>query len=107
VDSDDYLDSSQLKGIYNDINVHQELDIYAIQLQIIDGETIRKECSQPSLEHNTIMKGRDAVLRGYQPSSACALICRLEWLKNNNLKFYPRYISSRCGIYDESSFISR
>jgi glycosyltransferase involved in cell wall biosynthesis len=89
VDSDDYLDSSQLKGIYNDINVHQGLDLYAIQLQIIDGETIRKECSQPSLKHNAILKGRDAVLRGYQPSSACALICRLEWLKNNTLKFYP------------------
>jgi glycosyltransferase involved in cell wall biosynthesis len=89
IDSDDFLDSSLLKNIYNDINAHQQLDIYAVQLKIIDGYNTQKECVQPLLAHNIIMKGRDAVLNGYQPSSACALICRREWLKNNNLKFYP------------------
>jgi glycosyltransferase involved in cell wall biosynthesis len=88
VDSDDYLDSSQLKKIYDDIDNHQTLDIYAIQLKIIDDNVTKLECVQPSVKHNSILEGRDAVLSGYQPSSVCALICSLPLIKENKLSFY-------------------
>ena len=63
-------------------------NIFAIQLKLIDGKTTRIECSQQKIKHNVILKGRDAILSGYQPSSACALICKRDFIKKHQLKFY-------------------
>lgn len=88
IDSDDYLDSSLLGRIKNDIIENNFPDIFAIQLKLIDGKTTRIECSQQKIKHNVILKGRDAILSGYQPSSACALICKRDFIKKHQLKFY-------------------
>ena len=88
IDSDDYLDTELLIPILNCIETNQ-VDIFAIQLKIIDGNKTRLECIQSGVVHNSILTGRDAVLSGYLPSSACALICRTDWLKANDLRFYP------------------
>jgi glycosyltransferase involved in cell wall biosynthesis len=88
VDSDDYIDSAELKEIYDKINENKDLDIFAVQIKIEDGENSRSECTQSALPHNVVLSGRDSVLQGYQPSSACALICRADFLRENNLSFY-------------------
>lgn len=88
IDSDDYLDSSLLGRIKNDIIENNFPDIFAIQLKLIDGKTTRIECSQQKVKHNVILKGRNAILGGYQPSSACALICKRDFIKKHQLRFY-------------------
>lgn len=88
IDSDDYLDPSLLGRIKNDIIENNFPDIFAIQLKLIDGKTTRIECSQQKVKHNVILKGRNAILSGYQPSSACALICKRDFIKKHQLRFY-------------------
>lgn len=88
IDSDDYLDSSLLGRIKNDIIENNFSDIFAIQLKLIDGKTTCIECSQQKVKHNVILKGRNAILSGYQPSSACALICKRDFIKKHQLRFY-------------------
>lgn len=88
IDSDDYLDSSLLGRIKNDIIENNFPDIFAIQLKLIDGKTTRIECSQQKIKHNVILKGRDAILNGYQPSSVCAIICKKDFIKKHQLRFY-------------------
>lgn len=88
IDSDDYLESSLLGRIKNDIIENNFPDIFAIQLKLIDGKTTRIECSQQKVKHNVILKGRDAILSGYQPSSVCALICKRDFIKKHQLRFY-------------------
>ena len=88
MDSDDYLDSTLVGQIIGDIKKYNCPDIFAIQLKLIDGKITRIECSQPNVKHNIVLKGRDAILSGYQPSSVCAIICKREFLDNNKLRFY-------------------
>lgn len=78
VDSDDYLDSSLLGNINDDIIKNNFPDVFAIQLKLIENNKTRIECVQHKVKHNIILKGRDAVLNGYQPSSACATICKAD-----------------------------
>lgn len=89
IDSDDYTDSKFL-GVLNLINKQPTLDIVAVQLKKVheSGEYVSIECQQPSVRHNTIMKGRDAVISGYNPSSVCALIVRKALIEKYNLYFY-------------------
>ncbi|GAB6975899.1 glycosyltransferase [Prevotella falsenii] len=88
IDSDDYLESSLLGRIKKDIIENNFPDIFAIQLKLIDGKTTRIECSQQKVKHNVVLKGRDAILTGYQPSSACAIICKRDFIKKHQLSFY-------------------
>ena len=88
IDSDNYLDSSLLGRIKNDIIENNFPDIFAIQLKLIDGKKTCIECSQQKVKHNVILKGRNAILSGYQPSSACALICKRDFIKKHQLRFY-------------------
>ncbi|MDY4218226.1 MAG: glycosyltransferase [Prevotella sp.] len=88
VDSDDYLDSALLRNIKDDIIKNNYPDVFAIQLKLIENGNTRIECVQHKVKHNIILKGRDAVLNGYQPSSACATICRRTFLNKNKIRFY-------------------
>lgn len=89
VDSDDKIDSKVLTDIFHELNTHSELDIYAFQLRQIteSGDFISYECTQPSVKHNIVMKGREAILSGYMPSSVCALAIRKQLLIENRLSF--------------------
>ena len=88
IDSDDYLDSTLIGKVKYDIIKNNYPNIFAIQLKLIDGEVTRIECAQQKVKHNTILKGRDAVLSGYLPSSACAIICQRNFINQHQLKFY-------------------
>lgn len=89
VDSDDKTDNKVLTDILHELNTHSELDILAFQLKQIteSGDFISYECTQQSVKHNTVMKGREAILSGYMPSSVCALAIRKRLLMDNKLSF--------------------
>ena len=89
VDADDKVISEQLPKIIEALNEYRNLDILAIQLQNVteEGQYLDLECSQPTLEHNKVLSGVEAILSGYNPSSICALITKKQLFIDNNIFF--------------------
>ena len=89
VDADDKVISEQLTKIIQALDEYKNLDILAIQLQNVteEGQYLDVECSQPTLEHNKLLSGVEAVLSGYNPSSICALITKKQLFIDNNIFF--------------------
>ena len=89
VDADDKVISEQLPKIIEALDEYKNLDILAIQLQNVteEGQYLDVECSQPTLEHNKVLSGVEAVLSGYNPSSICALITKKQLFIDNNIFF--------------------
>lgn len=90
VDSDDSVDV-HLRPVFDSLLQNKHVDILAIQLERVseDGDKLGVECNQPTLIHNQLMTGRAAVVKGYNPSSACALIMRKQFIQSNSLSFMP------------------
>lgn len=88
VDADDEI-TTQSQEIIKILNKTTDLDFLAIQLQKVDTyrNPLSIECSQTLLTKNVIMSGRDAIIKGYNPSSACALIMCHEFIESNRLRF--------------------
>lgn len=88
VDADDEI-VCQTQEVVDILYEYLDLDFLAIQLQKVDANynPLLIECSQERLPKNVIMTGRDAIIKGYNPSSACALIMRRNFLEENNLHF--------------------
>lgn len=88
VDSDDKLDRS-LNPLIDLLKALPDIDILAFQLRQVTetNEFISYECSQPTVLHNEMIKGRDAVLQGYFPSSVCALAIRKMMITENGFSF--------------------
>lgn len=89
VDADDKLISEQLPKIIDALDEYENLDILAVQLQNVteEGQYLDVECSQPTLVHNKVLSGVEAVLSGYNPSSICALITKKQLFIDNNIFF--------------------
>ncbi|MBF1603861.1 MAG: glycosyltransferase [Prevotella sp.] len=89
VDADDKVISEQLPKIIEALDEYKNLDILAIQLQNVteEGQYLDVECSQPTLEHNKVLSGVEAILSGYNPSSICALITKKQLFIDNNIFF--------------------
>lgn len=89
VDADDKLISEQLPKIIDALDEYENLDILAVQLQNVteEGQYLDVECSQPTLEHNKVLSGVEAILSGYNPSSICALITKKQLFIDNNIFF--------------------
>ena len=85
VDADDAVNEQAAKLIPL-LKQHTTLDVLAVRLCDVkeDGSIIGESCTQPALSNYIVMKGRDAVLSGYNPSSVCALITRKSLLINQN-----------------------
>ena len=88
IDSDDKVDA-KLRCLIDYLDQEVQLDIMAFQLKEVSesGEFIKKECSQPTVQHEVVLLGRDAIISGYNPSSVCALFIRREFMIENNLCF--------------------
>lgn len=84
IDSDDTI-TKEATQILESLSFYGDLDILAIQLQKTDDnlQKISLEANQISLQKNKIMSGGNAVINGYFPCSACALIMRTDFLKDN------------------------
>lgn len=89
IDSDDYIDSKLAELLFF-LQTNPSLDIIAVQLYKVreTGQKVGLECEQPTVKHNVVMKGRDAVISGYNPSSVCALIVRKALMEKYDLYFY-------------------
>lgn len=89
VDADDKVISEQLPKIIEALDEYKNLDILAVQLQNVTegGQYLDVKCSQPTLEHNKVLSGVEAVLSGYNPSSICALITKKQLFIDNNIFF--------------------
>ena len=89
VDADDKVISEKLPKIIEALDEYRDLDILAIQLQNVteEGQYLDVECSQPTLEHNKVLSGVEAILSGYNPSSICALITKKQLFIDNNIFF--------------------
>ena len=101
IDSDDYIKPNVLGNMIrqtDDIN----LDCLFFRLQrVFDDDCFRSEvddyeCVQPNVTRNAILSGRDAILQGYNPSSVCAILFNVEFLRKHSLKFM-------LGIYHEDA----
>ena len=88
VDADDAVEKDII-GILHLLKENPNIDILGVQLKDVDEDYtfICNSCTQPSLPHNKIILGRDAILLGYKPSSVCALITRRDLIIKNNLYF--------------------
>lgn len=88
VDSDDKVEKG-LNDILKTLEANPTLDILAVQLNKVTekGEAVAINCTQPTVAHNQVMKGRDAIISGYNPSSVCALVIRKELMMSNDLFF--------------------
>ena len=89
VDADDKLVSDQLPKIFLALDKYNNLDILAVQLQNVteDGKYLDIECSQPTVKHNNVLSGIEAVISGYNPSSICALIAKKHLFLDNDVFF--------------------
>lgn len=88
LDADDEL-TTHASDVIECLSSHDELDFLAVQLQKVDESRnlLSIDCGQPTLPKNVVMTGREAILTDYNPSSACALIMRRDFLNENNLRF--------------------
>lgn len=89
VDSDDKV-NADVKGIVETLKTHPSLDIIAFKLHKIteSGAEVGIECEQPAVPHGQIMRGRDAIFQGYDPSSVCALAIRKGFMADHDLFFH-------------------
>lgn len=89
VDSDDKV-NVDIRSIVETLKTHLSLDIMAFKLHKVTegGVEVGIECEQPTVTHEKIMKGRDAVIQGYNPSSVCALAIKKEFMVEHNLFFH-------------------
>ena len=101
IDSDDYIQPNVLGSIIQKAE-EKELDCLFFRLQRVFAEDSFRseveefECVQPSVVKNSLLSGREAILQGYNPSSVCAILFNVEFLRKHNLEF-------RLGIYHEDA----
>lgn len=90
IDADDKVDSN-CNQIIKELSSFPQVDILAVKLRDVeeDGSYISDSCAQPTLTHNQVMSGREAIISGYNPSSVCALITKRELFIENNFYFVP------------------
>ena len=88
VDADDVVEKDII-GILHLLKENPNIDILGVQLKDVDEDYtfICNSCTQPSLPHNKIILGRDAIILGYKPSSVCALITSKKFIIDNELFF--------------------
>ena len=86
-DSDDTAESN-LMVIPELLERIPGLDVYAFHYNWIrDGKFVGVGGSQPTVTHNRVMSGRDAVMQDYTPGSVCGLLLKRAFLLDSGLRF--------------------
>ena len=88
LDSDDWLEWDAILKIYA-LAFQQDLDLVGFRLQFVDeeGKITGISDKHPLLYENKIT-GAEALIEGYQPSSACLFMYKTSFIINTNLEFY-------------------
>lgn len=99
VDSDDKIDN-RINALLVKIEELGKPDVFSFYLQYIseEGKFLTKAFRFPGV-YNLLMKGRDAIVSGYQPSSVCVFFMKKKFIDDLKLRFYP-------GIYHQDSEFS-
>lgn len=87
VDSDDYVEKDSLKRILDKIALHHEPDVFLIRMKILYNGIVQYGGHESA--EDCEISGKDFIMSGYGPSSACILICKRSFLNSNNLSFIP------------------
>lgn len=88
LDSDDCIDILKLIKLYHNA-VSDRLDVLAYQLEYYNEKGLKTgEKIAQTVPLDKIMNGKDVLLSGYQPSSACLFLYRTEFIKSYNLLFF-------------------
>ena len=84
IDCDDLItkEIQKAKALFN-----QDIDIIGISIKEIDGPRIIYSNCQNRIRHNIVLSGEDAIVSGFKPASACALIVKRDFLIRNSIKF--------------------
>lgn len=91
VDSDDYVKENVLKSIVFAAESNSlDICIYKCMAKWVDG-TFHDDMGQP-FEINKIFSGEQLLLQGYQVASVWNCLYRTDFIKHNNMRFYPRIL---------------
>ncbi len=95
IDADDFITADCVATLYHRATaLNPDILFFELIKTALDGSADYRNCVQDTLPHDTAITGREAILCGYRPSSACAAIYRRQFILDNDLKFYP-------GIYHQ------
>lgn len=88
LDSDDWLNWEEILKIY-ELAVDENLDLVGFRLQFIDEHfKVTGISDKHPFEYEKTISGPDALIKGYQPSSACLFMYKTNFVLTNNLEFY-------------------
>ena len=89
VDSDDMIEKN-INYILDKIEEIGNPDIFSTKLKYVteSGKYLACVWDFPN-NMNRLMKGREAIINGYNPSSVCILFIKNELMTRNSLAFYP------------------
>lgn len=87
-DSDDKSEKN-LSIITQLITEYTDVDIFDFEYNWVNekNEIFGHGSSHPSVTHNQVIKGRDAILQGYTAGSVCGLILKREFLNESHFRF--------------------
>ena len=90
IDSDDLV-SLDLSPIVKVLTDNQDIDVFdfVFEWSYNPNKIEGKGVTHPTIPHNVVISGRDAILKGYVPGSVCALLLRRDFLLDNQLRFKP------------------
>lgn len=87
IDSDDYIESGSISDLINIlVTTSPDVILFELLLRNIRNRTSRRECIQ-KLQKNEIITGREALIKGFDPGSACSAILKKDLLLNNKILF--------------------
>lgn len=93
IDSDDYIEKNVLHDLISQAEKHK-LDALFFWLRRVcevefssQNDETHFDCCQLSIPENIVMTGRQAVIQGYYPCSACCILLKRDFLIRNQLYF--------------------
>ncbi len=93
IDSDDWIDFEIIRKLLF-IAKENRIDLLSYRLRFFYEGGASKTMAPFQVPYEIVLTGQNALLHGYQPSSACLFLYRTKHVKNKGLKFHP-------GIYQE------
>lgn len=88
LDSDDWIEATEIEKIYS-IAVINNADLVGFRLQFVDEAfKVGALSLKHPISYEKSISGAQALIHGYQPSSACIFMYRTTFLKQNNLTFF-------------------
>lgn len=87
VDADDYIAKDSIERIVDRIQQDKYPDVFLIRMKVVTGNMSVTGGHESADGFQT--SGRNFILSGYGPSSACVLICKRSYLLIKDLRFDP------------------